>query len=62
MKERAAELGGTMQVVSTPGHGAELIFNFPTMYATTTTLADPSQDIQPNDQKLVYLTDAHRAS
>jgi signal transduction histidine kinase len=62
MRERAAELGGTMQVMSSPGQGAEVIFSFPPTYATTTTLGDGSQITDALPQNLVYITDAHRAS
>ncbi|HKP52901.1 MAG TPA: sensor histidine kinase [Chloroflexia bacterium] len=62
MKERATELGGTMQVISSPGHGAEIIFRFRPSYATTTTLADSTQLTDTLPQNLVYMADAHRAS
>ena len=66
MKERAAELGGTMQVVSSPGHGAEVIFSFPPTFATTTSLADGTLFTeplpQPQPQNVVYMADVHRVS
>ena len=57
MKERAAELGGTMQVISSSGRGAELIFSFPPTYSTNTLVNGVLDvvDTEPHAEKIVYM-------
>ena len=61
MRERVAELGGAMRVISAPGHGAELIFTFPPLYLTTTTLPDVApQEAQLNSHNVLAMVGGMR--